>query len=103
MIKSMTGFGRGENLTENREITVEIRSVNHRYFEFSSRLPRSCGYLEEKLKSFLQENISRGKVEISVQIKAVNSSDTELVVNQAVIDNYITTLRAIAKKLKLKS
>lgn len=102
MIKSMTGFGRGENLTENREITVEIRSVNHRYFEFSSRLPRSCGYLEEKLKSFLQENISRGKVEISVQIKAVNSSDTELVVNQAVIDNYITTLRAIAKKLKLK-
>lgn len=102
MIKSMTGFGRGESLTESREITVEIRSVNHRYFEFSSRLPRSCGYLEEKLKSFLQEHISRGKVEISVQIKAVNSSDTELVVNQAVIDNYITTLRTIAKKLKLK-
>lgn len=102
MIKSMTGFGRGENLSENREVVVEIRSVNHRYFEFSSRLPRSCGYLEEKLKSFLQEHISRGKVEISVQIKAINSSDTELVVNQAVIDNYITTLRAIAKKLRLK-
>ena len=102
MIKSMTGFGRGENISENREVTVEIRSVNHRYFEFSSRLPRSCGYLEEKLKSFLQEHISRGKVEISVQLKAVNSLDTELVVNQAVIDNYISTLRKVAKKLRLK-
>ena len=102
MIKSMTGFGRGENISENREITVAIRSVNHRYFEFSSRVPRSCGYLEEKLKSFLQEHISRGKVEISVQLKAINTSDTELVVNQSVIDNYISTLRNIAKKLRLK-
>lgn len=102
MIKSMTGFGRGENLSPSREITVEIRSVNHRYFEFSSRLPRSCGYLEEKLKPFVQEHVSRGKVELSVQLKTINASDSELVVNQAVIDNYITTLRQIAKKLRLK-
>lgn len=102
MIKSMTGFGRGENISPNREITVEIRSVNHRYYEFSSRLPRSCGYLEEKLKPFIQEYVSRGKVEVSVQLKATNASDTELVVNQAVIDNYISTLRQIAKKLRLK-
>ena len=102
MIKSMTGFGRGESLSPSREITVEIRSVNHRYFEFSSRLPRSCGYLEEKLKPFVQEHVSRGKVELSVQLKTINASDSELVVNQAVIDNYITTLRQIAKKLRLK-
>lgn len=102
MIKSMTGFGRGENLSPSREITVEIRSVNHRYFEFSSRLPRTCGYLEEKLKPFVQEHVSRGKVELSVQLKTINASDSELVVNQAVIDNYITTLRQIAKKLRLK-
>lgn len=102
MIKSMTGFGRGENISPNREITVEIRSVNHRYYEFSSRLPRSCGYLEEKLKPFIQEYVSRGKVEVSVQLKAINASDSELVVNQAVIDNYISTLRQIAKKLRLK-
>ena len=102
MIKSMTGFGRGENVSPNREITVEVRSVNHRYFEFSSRLPRSCGYLEEKLKPFVQEYVSRGKVEVSVQLKAINASDSELVVNQAVIDNYISTLRQIAKKLRLK-
>lgn len=102
MIKSMTGFGRGESLSPSREITVEIRSVNHRYFEFSSRLPRTCGYLEEKLKPFVQEHVSRGKVELSVQLKTLNASDSELVVNQAVIDNYITTLRQIAKKLRLK-
>lgn len=102
MIRSMTGFGRGESITADREITVEIRSVNHRYFEFSSRLPRSYGYLDEKLKSYLQERISRGKVETSIQIKSVGGSDTELVVNHPLIEGYIQTLRAIAKRYKLK-
>lgn len=103
MIKSMTGFGRGECLTSSRETTVEIRSVNHRYFEPTFRLPRSCGYLEEKLKSYLQEYISRGKVEISVQIKSVNNSDTELVVNKPIIEKYVAALRSISKELKLKN
>ena len=102
MAKSMTGYGRAQIQSEAFDITAEIKAVNHRYFEFSSRLPRSCGYLEEKLKPFVQEHVSRGKVELSVQLKTINASDSELVVNQAVIDNYITTLRQIAKKLRLK-
>ena len=61
MIKSMTGFGRAEVLTPERKITVEIRSVNHRYFEFSCRLPRAYQFLEEKLKSLCQQSIERGK------------------------------------------
>ena len=64
MIKSMTGFGRGHRVLNGRDITVEIRSVNHRYYEFSSRLPRSLGYVEEKLKSLLQGRISLSLIHI---------------------------------------
>ena len=63
MVKSMTGFGRAQEILEGREITVEVRSVNHRYFEFSSRVPRAHAYLEERLKSYVQKRISRGKVD----------------------------------------
>ena len=71
MIKSMTGFGRAEEIIEGRDIIVEIRSVNHRYYEFSARVPRAYGYIEEKLKSYLNGRISRGKVEVSVSITAI--------------------------------
>jgi uncharacterized protein (TIGR00255 family) len=52
MIKSMTGFGREHVVANGREMIVEIRSVNHRYYEFTARTPRSYGYLDEKLKAF---------------------------------------------------
>lgn len=51
MILSMTGFGRGTAVLNGREITVELRSVNSRYFEYSSRIPRSCSYMDSRLKS----------------------------------------------------
>ena len=55
MIKSMTGYGRGEAILNGRDITVEIKSVNSRYFEYSSRIPRSCAFLDDKLKKLLSE------------------------------------------------
>ena len=66
MILSMTGFGRGTAVRNGREITVELRSVNSRYFEYSSRIPRTCSYLDSRLKKQLNERISRGKVELSM-------------------------------------
>ena len=68
MIKSMTGFGRERIVNESREILVEIKSVNHRYLEFSAKTPRAYGYLDEKLIELLKTSISRGKVEVSVSI-----------------------------------
>ena len=53
----MTGFGRGEATVDGRDITVEIKSVNHRYFEFSSRIPRQYGFLDEKLKSYINSRV----------------------------------------------
>ena len=60
MIRSMTGYGRQQLIIDQHDITVEIRSVNHRYYEFSARVPRAYGFLEEKLKSFIKGSISRG-------------------------------------------
>ena len=68
MLRSMTGFGRERMVFDEREVLVEIRSVNHRFYEFSARTPRAYGYLDEKLKELLGSDISRGKVEVSVFI-----------------------------------
>ena len=77
MIKSMTGYGRFQQTIDGREILVEIKSVNHRYFEFSARVPRAYGYLEEKLKSFIQGRVSRGKVDVGVTIFNVEGKDAQ--------------------------
>lgn len=101
MIKSMTGFGRAEQIIDGRDIIVEIRSVNHRYYEFSARVPRAYGYIEEKLKSFLNGRISRGKVEVSVSIAAVEAADTLIEINKAVANGYVDALRSVGGELGL--
>ena len=63
MIRSMTGFGRATAESEGYFITVEIKSVNHRYFDFNCRLPRQYGFAEENLKSYINSRVSRGKVD----------------------------------------
>ena len=69
MIQSMTGFGRSERIIGGRSIAVEIRSVNHRYFDYSSRISRGYGFLDTKLKSFLQDRIARGKIDLYVSVE----------------------------------
>lgn len=101
MIKSMTGFGRSEQLLGGRNITVEIRSVNHRYYEFSARVPRSMGFLEERLKGFLGEFISRGKVEVSVSVVSVEAADTLIEINKKIAEGYVNALRGVKDELWL--
>lgn len=101
MIKSMTGFGRGHEVLNGRDITVEIRSVNHRYYEFSSKLPRTYTFTEEKLKSLLQGKISRGKVEVAVLVQNVTAVSEKITANKEVISEYITALREIQGELNL--
>lgn len=61
VLRSMTGYGRAQNILNGRDILVEIRSVNHRYYEYSSRIPRTYAYLDEKLKSLLKSSVSDRK------------------------------------------
>lgn len=101
MIKSMTGYGRYQEIIDNRDILVEIRSVNHRYYEFSARVPRNMGYLEEKLKSFVKESISRGKVEVLVTINNIEGKDEQISVNMGVASGYVEALRQANLQLEL--
>ena len=101
MLKSMTGYGRSQKVLSGRDILVEIRSVNHRYYEYSSRVPRTYNYIDEKLKALLKTGISRGKVEVSVTINNIEGKDTEIAINKGAAEGYVNALRSIADELGL--
>ncbi len=101
MIKSMTGFGRAQETIDGMSITVEMKSVNHRYFDFSSRVPRVYGFLEEKLKSYIQSYVSRGKLECYVQIEALEIEDCVVSVNHSLAAGYIDALKELADRYSL--
>lgn len=98
----MTGYGRFEGIVEGRQITVEIKSVNHRYFEFSSRISRGYGFLEEKLKGYLQEWIARGKVDAYVSIEALEDADAQVQVNHSLAAGYVNALHELAERYGLR-
>ena len=97
----MTGYGRGQATVDGTDILVEIKSVNNRYYDFSARLPRMYGYLEEKLKTFLSGSISRGKIEVSVSIYNSGSKSEEISINLDVANGYINALREANESLGL--
>ncbi|MBR5479621.1 MAG: YicC family protein [Clostridia bacterium] len=96
MIKSMTGYGRGQNIGAKRDVTVEIKSVNHRYFDCSIRTPRGCTFLEEPIKAYTQKFIGRGKVDVFVSIDTSKSTDVSVALCEPMVETYIE----IAKKLE---
>lgn len=97
MIKSMTGYGRAQLVEDGMNITVEIKSVNHRYFEFSSKLPRNYGFLDEKLKSFFMNQLTRGKMECYVSIESVEEPDVVIEVNHPLVKSYIAAYKELAE------
>ncbi len=103
MIKSMTGYGRSQQLVDGMNITVEIKSVNHRYFEFSSKLPRNYGFLDEKLKSFLNGRLTRGKMECYVQIEAVEEPDTVISLNHSLVKGYMDAYKELSETYGLEN
>lgn len=102
MVKSMTGYGRAQRMLGGRDITVEIKSVNHRFFEFSARVPRAYGYLEERLKSYVQGQISRGKVEVGVTILTVEGQNAVVEANRELAGAYVAALRKIGTEAGLE-
>ncbi len=97
MIRSMTGFGRAQASVEGYNITVEIRSVNHRYFELYTKIPRTYSFLEEKVKALLQTEITRGKVECSVQIESTADESVVVTVNEPLAKGYVDAVGAISE------
>ena len=102
MIRSMTGYGRGQEAVGGLSVVVEMKAVNHRYYEFSSRLPRGYGFLEDKLKNYLQKQVSRGKVDVYVQINALEAGTSEVVVDHGLAEGYLQALRDLAQRYDLR-
>ena len=99
MVRSMTGYGRSQQQLGGYDILLEIRSVNHRYFEFSCKTPRMYGYLEDRLKAFVQERVSRGKIQVNLYLQRLDGGDEVIAVNRAVAQGYLQALREVRAEL----
>ncbi len=102
MLSSMTGYGRAQKILNGRDILVEIRSVNHRYFDYSSRIPRVYNYIDEKLKSLMKDHVSRGKIEVNVTANSIESKDSVIHINKSAVEGYIAALRDVSGDLSLE-
>ena len=97
MLKSMTGYGRVKVENDLREITVELRSVNHRYLDLNIKVPRIYGYLEDVVSKQAQAAIARGKVDIFVSVRAKEGADIKVTPNMAVIQGYMDALKKVSE------
>lgn len=103
MVYSMTGYGKGNLVLHGKDITVEVKSVNHRYFEYSSRMSRFFSFLDDKIKKELQSMISRGKVEVSLMIRAVEESETKIEPDVLLAKSYYDALKTLSDNLGLEN
>lgn len=103
MILSMTGYGRARQVLNGREITVELRGVNARFLEYSSRLPRAFAFLEDPLKKLVAARVSRGKVELSLTVQNTTAADTVVTVNWPLAKGYRDAMTALSEQLALKN
>ncbi len=101
MVKSMTGYGRGQAVAEDLEVTVEIKSVNHRYFDFSIRTPRGYSFIEDKMKAYVQQRASRGKIDVYVTV-ASQSAVSDIEVNEEFAGKYVAALKKLAELYGLR-
>ena len=103
MIKSMTAFGRARSTVGGKDITVEIRSVNNRFFDCSVKIPRAFSFLEEKIKPYLQASgVTRGKVDVFIGIDVVDSPAAEIAVDEGYAGAYIAALRRLGDAYGLR-
>ncbi|HAZ09923.1 MAG TPA: YicC family protein [Candidatus Omnitrophica bacterium] len=102
MIKSMTGFGKGEAKSKSGVFTVEIRAVNHRYFDLSSKIPNSLMLLEDRIKELLNKNIKRGKINLFLSHRASEKESGLITFDKQIIDKYYNILAEVKKRLDIK-
>lgn len=102
MIRSMTGFGRGESNDETKNFTTEIKSINHRYNDIIVKIPKHISYLEEKIKKLTRSYVSRGRIEIYIGLEYIGESDIDVKVNLPLAKSYNNALLEIANALGIE-
>jgi uncharacterized protein (TIGR00255 family) len=98
----MTGYGRGESVLHDRTITVEVRAVNNRYLDCSVKIPRLYVFAEETIKSTVQKNVGRGKLDVFVSIDSTSADKVAVTLNKPVADGYYAALREVCQTYGLK-
>ena len=98
LIRSMTGYGRGECTRYNRKCVVEIKAVNHRYYDMNIRLPRNLHIFEDKIRKILSSQIFRGKADVYVSFETFSEDDVKLTLNTVLADAYAAQLDEIQKR-----
>lgn len=101
MIKSMTGFGRSTYENEGREYIVEIKSVNNRFTDINIKMPRNLNYLEEKIRKQILSNISRGKVEVSIQLNNNSDLGKKINLNTDIAKKYVEELKKLSEETNI--
>ncbi len=102
MIKSMTGFGRGENSQDGMEFTVEIKTVNHRYSDVFVRMPRQIGFLEDKVRDLVGKAISRGKIDVYITYFNYGDDAKLVTMDEGLAKTYISAAESLRDKFCLK-
>ena len=95
MVKSMTGFGRGEYNDGKRNMIVEIKSVNHRYSDISVRMPRRYQFAEDAVRSTVKQHISRGKIDVQISVEYIAESDIKVELNKPLAEQYIQNFKVL--------
>ena len=103
MIKSMTGFGRSEIVKGNRKISVEIKSVNHRYLEAGIKMPKKLNVFESRMRDLLKKYATRGKIDIFINYEDDSESQINLKFNQNIADEYMAIFNNMSEKYNLKN
>ena len=103
MIKSMTGFGRSEIVKGNRKISVEIKSVNHRYLEAGIKMPKKLNVFESRMRDLLKKYATRGKIDIFINYEDDSESQVKLKFNQNIADEYMAIFNNMSEKYNLKN
>lgn len=103
MIKSMTGFGRSEIVKGNRKISVEIKSVNHRYLEAGIKMPKKLNVFESRMRYLLKKYATRGKIDIFINYEDDSESQVNLKFNQNIADEYMAIFNNMSEKYNLKN
>ncbi len=103
MIKSMTGFGRAEYSDENRRITAEIKSVNHRYLDCSIKMPKKLGFFETSVRTLLKDYLQRGKVDVYITYEDYTENNYKLRYNKDIARAYVEYLREMAEEFSIEN
>ena len=103
MIKSMTGFGHAEKVTEQCRITVEMKSVNHRYLDLNIKMPRRFNMLEGQVRNLMKQYMQRGKVDVFITYEDYTSNDYTLKYNKELAAEYLSYLNQMAEEFHLEN